>query len=128
MRRDRPAPVAYEFKLPPFTVQCTPAPDPNNYIRYEMYLDGVLVRTQISYPELADGWYGVGETLRRENKTIIEEQLHSLREHQGQQLTHTNKTLLSHGAISVKVTPLTTIPIKLRPRIKTRGRYGHQPH
>ena len=105
MRRDKLVPVAYDFALPPFTVRCASAPIPNNYKRYALYLDDVCVRVQITYPEAADGWVGVSDTLHRESETLTTEQCCALRLHQNQQLTHTHRTLLSHGAVLVKSRP-----------------------
>ena len=52
--------VRHQFQLGPFTVKCTPAPIPNNYLLYEIFLKGTLIRKQITYPELADGYLGAG--------------------------------------------------------------------
>lgn len=46
--------VPSTFKLGEYNVICTPAPDPNNYMRYEIYKGDVLIRAQITYPEAAD--------------------------------------------------------------------------
>mgnify|MGYP001601648329 CR=1 FL=1 len=73
MRRDRPDLIKYGFALPPFTVSCTPSPDPNNYLVYAISADGVPVRQQSSYPEIADGWIGLAFTLDNHDKTLTPE-------------------------------------------------------
>lgn len=73
MHQNNLTPAAYDFALPPFTVRCTPAPVPNNYSLYVISANGVPVRQQSSYPEVADGWIGLAFTLVDYDKTLTSE-------------------------------------------------------
>ncbi len=66
-----------QFSLGPFVVQCTPNAY-EHYTRYAIQANEVTVREQISYPEEADGWYGMA--FCKANQLLTEEQLSMLAE------------------------------------------------
>ena len=65
------------FSLGPFHVQCTPNAY-EHYTRYTILANGILIRDQISYPEIEDGWQGIA--FSKSNRILTEEQLVALKE------------------------------------------------
>ena len=62
------------FMLGPFEVRVISHLDyPENYILFIIFADGIVIRKQISYPEEADGHYGLAFTLDQDQELTQED-------------------------------------------------------
>lgn len=79
MRQEDTNITPHSFTLGPFEVQCHPRYH-GIYSLYIMTANGVPVRRQISYPEVADGWIGLAFTLEDYSKNLVPEEREKLGE------------------------------------------------
>jgi hypothetical protein len=79
MRQEDMIVKPHSFSLAPFEVRCLPYFH-GLYSLYILTANGVPIRRQISYPEVADGWIGLAFTITNHDKSLLPEEAAKLSE------------------------------------------------